>query len=209
MESYPWAREYLNDRTTPRRTGGASSAAAPAAPPEVTDEVIEEAWAALEAKRRQWSLEEEREGEDFTTNILGGEWTRKHKGKAFDAIKSAAGGGAPSLWCRLYGLNVEAPFSFNKFGEAAASTLALQWCKRMQHFYNIYLRHDAPEYVYSDKELESFQEDEEWVAFVRDASAKPETWKRAVKIRSVRPSKAPTAGGGSATPASSSSRARG
>ena len=38
-----------------------------------------------------------------------------------------------------YSLSVAASLSFNKFGDRAASSLALYWCQRMQYFYSLYL----------------------------------------------------------------------
>lgn len=199
----------MNDRTAPRAQSENDNAARAASSPEpLPDDVIAEAWAALEAKRRAWSMEEQLQGEDFTTKILGGKWTRKHKGKAFDAIKSVAGRGAPSLWCRQYSLNVEASFSFAKYGEAAGSTLALQWCKVMQYYYNIFKRHNDSAYEYSEADCASLEEDADWAEFVRAAGAGSVVAIRAETIRALRPVNAPKGARGSAGASSSSSGVR-
>ena len=158
------------------------------------DAAIAEAWAALEKKRRERELQGAEEGPDFSTKILGGKWTRMHKGRAYDAIVGLAAKGGPHDWCRRYGLNVEASFSLQKYGEEAASTLALQWCKVMQFFYDLYQQADDPDHVYSDAELQSFEEDLDWVNFVLAAGVDSVVWPRASLIRNLRPSARPVAG---------------
>ena len=71
--------------------------------------------------------------------IHGGKWTASTQRVPFDSIKTYAQRGEPYEWCKRYSLSVAASLSFNKFGDRAASSLALYWCQRMQYFYNLYL----------------------------------------------------------------------
>ena len=166
----------------------------------LSDEQIEKAWLELEAKRRQWDLEGLDQGEDFTTKILGGRWTREHKGRSYDAIIGIASKGAASDWCRQYGLNIEASFSYRKYGEGPASSMAVHWCKRMQHFFNLYKERDDPMMVYKPSDLDSCEDDLDFVNMILAAGMESPVWARAQAIRNLRPSAHP---GGSASASSS------
>ena len=154
----------------------------------VSDEDIEEAWYELEEKRKQWELEGLDLGEDFTTQILGGRWTRVHKGKAYDAIVGFACKGPATLWARQYGFNVLASFSNRKHGEARASAMAIEWCRVMQHWCDIYRHQDIPTYHYSDHDLQSLEECLDFVNMVLEAGVESPMWPRAQAIRHLRPS---------------------
>lgn len=142
-------------------------------------------------KRREHEEIRGDQGSDFTTKILGGEWTRTHKKKAFDAAIGIAVGGAPRAWCRKYGLNIEASFAFKKYGNDAATAMALEWCRRMQHFYDIYVLHGQDDHIYSGKELQSYEEALDWVNFLCASDVEAALWDRAESIRQLRPAPRP------------------
>ena len=169
----------------------------------LTDEAIDAVWSSLEAKRREWDLEGLEVGDEFTTSILGGKWTKENKGQVYDAIKSQAKKGLASAWCRQYGLNVEASFSFRKFGEEAAKSMAIEWCRIHKHFFDIYTESDEAMHVYSAKELESCKDNLEFVNMVLAAGVESPIWNRAQGIRKIRPNAVPTKSSGGASSSSS------
>lgn len=170
----------------------------------MTDEVLDEAWAVVEAKRREWDLRGLDTGGDFTTKILGSKWTRIHKRVAADATVGLASRGAPQQWARQYGLNIEASFAYSKYGEEEAGILALEWCKLMQHFYDLYKEKNGANYEYNDADLSSFEHDQTWQDFLASAGKKLAVWRRAQVISATRPARNPV---GMAS-ASSSSKAK-
>lgn len=192
LEKFPWAKDFLPEDS--RATGGRR---APARPPqhgnreEITDEMIQEAWDEVMAKRRELHLAGGDETADFSTKILGSRWTRINKGKSCDAVIGIASGGAAREWCRLYGLNVEASFAIGKYGEGDATMMALEWCRRRQHFYDLYVEADRDDYAYSGEELQSCPEKLEWVHWLLARGTTSVCWSRALEVQSSMPSTRP------------------
>ena len=65
--------------------------------------------------------------------------------------------------------------------------LALEWCRRSQHFYNLYRQSDRPDFRYSPQELTSYEESAEWVAFLASSGCVGAVRDRTVAIRSLQP----------------------
>lgn len=108
-------------------------------------------WPLLEERRRQWAEEHHLLAERFKTTILGGEWTRQHRGQAFDAVKAFASGALVLAWCAQFQWPKQASFSFAKFGDAVASALAVYWCERSEYFYRLAELADDPAFEYSEE----------------------------------------------------------
>ena len=145
---------------------------------ELPDDVLARVWQMLDAKRAAWATEASGHGEDFVTRIRGGKWTMQAKGVPYDSIVGQALAGLPTSWCREYQLNVVASFSYAKFGDQAASALAVEWCRRMQHFFNIWVAQPDPKYKFSLADAEglvadvAFEEAKASVASDKNLSAR-------------------------------------
>ena len=164
------------------------------APPaeDVSDEAIWLAWAELDEKRREMDLRGDRAAaSDFPTKLLGGAWTRMHKGKAYDAVIGIARGGLARRWCAKYKLNMEASFSIARYSEEKAHSLAMEWSRRMQFFFDLYTESGDSEHVYSQGELDGYEEDIPWIDFLLAEDVDSPTWERAQIIRAMVPSKHP------------------
>ena len=148
VHQFPWWQHMVPELASSVVRGASVTKRDQEEPATVEEDEIEVAYAALEEKRREWELECETSATYFYTSILGGRWTKVHKKKAFDCIIGKARGGAPTTWARRYGLNVEASFAFSKYGDAAASSLALEWCSRMQYFFDMYVVADDSQFEY-------------------------------------------------------------
>ena len=179
LEDHPWAAQYLN-------TGQPSKA-----PDKATDEVLpqsvegsaafEEAWSALEQARADWRQEPSAaQGEQFVASFRSGDWNLINRGvNESDRIVAQAQAGPARTWCQRYGVNVMASFSFSRYGEKSCRTLALEWCRRLQFFFDIWRHQDDSKYVYTDSDLKSYTAQPDWQAFVASLSLASDTLKRA------------------------------
>ena len=75
-----------------------------------------------------------------------------------------------------------------KYEEKAASSMALEWCSRMQHYYDIYAAQDDPDFLYTQEQLGSYEESLEFIDFML---AIPDeyvlTLDRCRKLRAMKP----------------------
>lgn len=126
-------------------------------------------------------------GDTSTTKVLGGTWTRKHKRKAADATIGIVVGGAPKGWGRQHGLNIEASFAHNKYGKDKATSLALEWCRRMNHFCEVFLLRNELENCYSPEDIAPYEEGLPWLDFLCAQDLDSEVWSRAEITRSTKP----------------------
>ena len=67
---------------------------------ELEEDEVEAVFAALEAKRQEWRVEERVEAEDFGVQIRGGPWTLALLGVPFDSVQGRALGSTAKDWCR-------------------------------------------------------------------------------------------------------------
>lgn len=188
MEKHPWLKDYLeNDRP---RALSASDSSKPRPPPEASgeaadDALIEDAWRELQDKRRQWEAAPVA-SEDFHVVVRGGAWTAKKKGVAADSVCGQARPGDPRSWCKEVGANEMASFSFAAHGEAAAATMAHEWVRRMQFYYE--LREARRSSSASDTgEPEQYVPSAEWVSFLSALPLVGATRVRAQQIDALRP----------------------
>ena len=156
VQQFPWLEAYGLKGPAPTREDlgnqGASSSGdtlpiADATP--LGEDEQASIFAALQARRESWEGEHGQPAQHFKTMIHGGKWTAATQGVPFDSIKTYAQRGEPYEWCRRYSLSVAASFSFKKFGDRAASSLALYWCQRMEYFYTLYLVNGQGAYQYT------------------------------------------------------------
>ena len=110
------------------------------APPSVPlaalgDEVLDAAWESLQAKRREWALDERPDVEGFQVKLMGGAWARANLGRDYDAFRGVAKQGEASAWCRKYNLTMSAHFAIDKYGEEHACRLATAWVDRMSFYF--------------------------------------------------------------------------
>jgi hypothetical protein len=119
------------------------------------DDEMEAVFAALQKKRQEWSVDYNKPVEHFKTCILGGPWTQVHRGTSLADVRAFAAGSKPVAWCKKYFGVQQSSYSYRKYGDAVASSLALYWTHRMEHFYQIYLDANDDGYQYTDDDLAS------------------------------------------------------
>ena len=148
---------------------------------------MQEAWDALYLQRDTWE-ETHESHQHFLTRILGGKWTVTHKRVACDAIVGYARGKEPRAWATRFCLDRVNSFAFKKYTQLAASAMALEWCSRMQHYYEIYLAQDDPDVTYSQEQLDSYSESLEFITFMLGiADDDIATLDRARRLRAIHP----------------------
>ena len=188
LEEHAWAAQYINKP----QTAEASTADVTAACPEDSAEeasAFEDAWLSLEEARTCWRQEPPPlQAQHFVTCLRSGDWTAANRFvNESDRIIAQAMAGPPRTWCKRYGLNTMASFSFSRYTETGCHTLALEWCRRLQFFFDIWRQQDDPTYVYSDSDLQAYSETEEWKTFLASIRANPETNRRVEAIRCLLP----------------------
>ena len=104
--------------------------------------------------RAVWRERQEPEGADFQTCVRGGAWTKQHKRITADAVAAMAATPEAKQWLHSLEGNRMASFSILKFGEEAAMLMASEWCRRRQHFFNLWTERATPENLsFSQAEL--------------------------------------------------------
>lgn len=204
LEQYPWLAEYSAPPAKQARVS--HSLAKPEVSPEpegqgvggeegeeqslaleLGDEAIEAAWVTLQEKRLQWDQSGVAEGDNFYVIIRGGAWTLRSVGKALDSVMACARSGLPTEWAKQHNMGKSALFALSKYGDESAHMLALEWCRRCEHFFQIWVANDDPEYLYTQDDLASYQEDLEFVTWLCGVDAMSATWERAAKVRKLKP----------------------
>lgn len=162
----------------------------PAEPAVDEDAVLAQAWADLQSKRQEWQAAPPPEGDDFETAWQSGNWTWGDRDKIYDASVARAKPGAPKQWCTQYSLPKLATYSSDLHGLETALALSMEWCARMQHYYD--LRHSQPEgYVYTKADKASYKPSQAWLDLVNSLPTFGKTRERTHAIESLFPG-APT-----------------
>ena len=161
-KKYPWLKRYLETRKK-RQSGRASSSQVPverqSPPPALSADQYERAFEDLESQRRRWQAVHHRPDAEFRTTMLGGAWTMQHVGVAADAIKAFAAGQTAQTFCTTYHLAKMQTFSIKKFSERDASCLALFWCAKMQHLFDLWIEVAEPPFSWTEELISSFDEE--------------------------------------------------
>jgi len=97
--------------------------------------------------------------------LRGGQSTFAKKGVVADCCAAKAKGPAKE-WARRFGLNQMVSLAFARHTEDSAARLCLEWCRRMQHFYNLWVAKGDTQAQYTEAELASYQADPAWTELV-------------------------------------------
>ena len=69
--------------------------------------------------------------------------------------------------------------------------MALEWCRRMQHFFDIHKAQECGDYIYSTHDLGSYAEGLEWVSYLCDLDIESTAWSGSEAIRALVPNREP------------------
>jgi hypothetical protein len=148
------------------------------------EEAIDAAWESLRLTRLEWEdTDGSSMGDRFFVQIRGGAWTAEHKGKAYDHVMAAARSGLPTVWAEQYKFGKMVSLSIAKYGELRARMMALEWRRRCQFYFNMCVAQPNKKYRYTGEDLDSYQEDLEWVTLLCELDVACPSWERASAIR--------------------------
>ena len=115
------------------------------------DQVMDE----MKTKRLEWEHSFPTQGQNFTSTLMGGTWTKQYRGMVCERTRAFAVGKSVEAWCIRYSLPTNMSFTFSKYGEALAGALAVYFCKRLQYFYDIAQNSAETNHVFTNAELRS------------------------------------------------------
>lgn len=144
----------------------------------------------LLALRAEWEFPE---GDDshFYLHVLGGKWTKRNTGSVADAAKGVARAYARD-WCAAYSFPKQRAYYYNRYSRLGAHMLAEEFCRRGNHFLNIYLESDEPvdvPWAYTQEQLDSYQPEFEFVSWLSDQhDVNDDCFTEGVKLNKLVPS---------------------
>ena len=192
LQQHPWLSEYIkpNAKPTASRSSSSSHQAARPSLHSVDDDQLDQIWKDL--ADRQMDLQPRQDSAVFfETFVRGGKWTAENRGVAADCYMARSVRGPPTFWCKEKGYNQAASFSILKFGEEAASTLALEWARRMEFLYTEHLAVEAE--LQSSQEVNRYEEPPEFVEFCNNLPENHKAWPRIRALRLLTSSSSSTA----------------
>ena len=161
---YPWLagsleRDVAAARTTASSSGGAGEVVEEMSCEALTDEQIEQAFTALRAEKEKYAGDDDEEVVDWQVSVLGGAWTLRHRGVAFNAFRSAPRvGSVAEQWAADYNMGKSARFDMSLYGSSVANDLAKGYSHRCQYFFDIWLCSGNERYTYSQHDLDAYVE---------------------------------------------------
>jgi hypothetical protein len=117
--------------------------------------------------RDEWEFEEGRVMSLYT-RVMGGEWTMKHKKVVIDGVMATSRASAKD-WCHRFDWPRSRSYYFSKYTRLGAHMVAEEFCRRSEHFLNLYLADGALEdddFVYTQGHLESYEADLEFISWL-------------------------------------------
>ena len=184
LARFPWLADYEkkgHETLDPEPAEAEIAQATPIELPELDENALENIFEAVEARRQAWA-QQRRIAQDFTTYIRGGAWSESRSGNALEGVRSQFQGALSKAWCAKYGMPETASVSYSKFGETMASALALAWCARLQHYFDIYFEAMDEGSVYNDAHLSSWSGDSALNTLLADLPANHVARKRWAQI---------------------------
>ena len=90
-------------------------------------------------------------------------------------------------WCRSYALPGSGSFTLKAYGEAAATKMAAEWCRRMQWWRDLAIASGDGRYEFTAADYGSYVESEEFSAWVDTLDPAGKTYKRILEMRAQYP----------------------
>lgn len=190
LSQFPWLADLVQESKGATASSHSQSQEAceaedsPAEPTVDEDAAVAQAWENLQAQRQEWQAAPLPEAEHFETAWQSGNWTWGDRDKVYDACVARAKPGAPKQWCTQYNLPKFATYSCDLRGPDTALALSMEWCARMQHYYD--LGHSQLQgYVYTRADKASYKPSQAWTDLVHSLPSVGKTRDRANAIESL------------------------
>lgn len=186
----PWVAEYLGGS---KKASSSKDQAPEASEQDQAPELdqFDVLWEELADRQRDQQLDGSASaGDDFVTSFQNGLWRPDHvlSWESERTVASAKAGPA-AIWCGIYSCSKHASFSHSIYASEAASALSLEWCRRMQYFFNIWKGQQDPRYIYSESDKACYRPCEEWTAFLANLPGTGRLRTRASAIDAMTPSR--------------------
>ena len=137
------------------------------------------------AKRAEWADEAVDGPGDFLVELLGGTWTKTHRGVDYDAFRGFARGRDAAQFCEMWSLQKSFRCSVLTTTGHFAHMICTAWCARMQFFYNKFVA-EGDGVEYNDATLSAFVEAPD-VARAYEVAAGGPVREKIAKLRAMRP----------------------
>ena len=87
--------------------------------------------------------------EAFFFRVLGGVWTKTHKGSVADAAGGYARHELAKMWCGVFDWPKQNAFYFSRYDEENSVIMAHEFVRRSNHFFNIWFRESTGDFTYT------------------------------------------------------------
>ena len=149
--------------------------------PAISPEELQKAADELREMRADWNIDPDNE-DPFYLHVRGGPWLAKHKQKAADVVCVKARAGCPRKFGRLYGMGVMRGWSLGKFSGHDIAMLALETQRRWKFFYEMWLFSDEETPVFSQEDIDSYEQDPEWLEWALAQYDNDPLWNRIQQV---------------------------
>ena len=193
MAKYPWLAEYMKGPGGAQSPGSAHDQAASSStagslesPSLDEDALLAAAWENLAARRHEWRAGPAPEGDDFETIYKTDHKTWGSTDKLYDSWVGQAKPGQASQWCKLFELPRMTSYSVNLHGQTVSLALAEEWCRRMQHYFDLW-QTEPDGYVYTRADKAAYAPSQAWMDLVHSLPSAGKTRERVVAIEALFP----------------------
>lgn len=199
LRMYPWLQRYEQTQrasSSKRGPGLLLPEETPDTPRQTDEELVVEAWAVMESRRSEWAEEGQAPpSTDFEAALRIGSTERANTGfGTYYHTLCKATTEAARVWVKTYGLKGSAAFSIQRYGHEGAPMLASAWCGKMQYLFNLYAGSTADVYTYHDHEVDAYEPEAEYAAWLEALPAESPARTRHADLTKMRPLRpAPTA----------------
>ena len=188
LHAHPWLEQFLS-RSGSHMTSGHKSAKTSASSHQdprtldLDEEQVAAAWGEFRETRDAWAQSLASSSEDFKVSLRGGAWTRQHRGVAADAVMASAATELGRRWTAQYSCQRMASFSIL----LDATLMAMEWCRRRQHYCDIWKAQGAADYAYTDDDHFAYKPPTDWTDLMQKLTAAHACHQRAQALDSFRP----------------------
>ena len=189
LQQYPWLADLWPEHKPHAWTTSpdAASAKGPKVDECLDDDEIEAIFSELDRRRAELaaSTPAELAVTDFAVKVLGGAWTRSHRGVDADAMQGHAVGNYAKQFCRRRGVAMSARFEISLYSATHASVFARAWAHRMQHFLNCEVAAGDEKYAFSEQDVARYSEPTEFAQAAKALQSQAQAVKRVQSIRAL------------------------
>ena len=161
LQKHPWLKQYADAKLQAMEEANEESGEDVAIPvyrggprPMTLSSVeVDQVMDEMKSKRLEWEHSFPNQGENFTSTLMGGTWTKQYRGMVCERTRAFAVGKNVEAWCLKYSLPTNMSFTFSKYGQALAGAFAVYFCKRLQYFYDIAQNSGETDHVFTSAEL--------------------------------------------------------